>query len=82
MPFIFFENDIAIVIALSVIYFIYKGMHWHAMYALYMPALVIAVFVNLDSNQLLAGVIIGVLSNQVFYYLNHKLKKESAQKNG
>ena len=41
IPYIIFENDISIIIALFVLYFIYKNMFWHAMYAFYMPNLVV-----------------------------------------
>lgn len=73
---LFIQNPIAFICAIIMLIYVLRGMGWHAMYAYALLIGIYAVIETVGISEFIAGVIVGVVANEIFRIFREKLEKE------
>lgn len=73
---LFLQSPVAFICAALMLFYMLRGMRWHAMYAyaLVMGAYMVGQTVGV--TEFIGGVIVGVIANEIFRFLRKRLENE------
>ena len=74
---LFLQDPLLWIVGIAVLIYMMRGKPWHGMYVLYAYIGVFLVINVVGITEFMAGVIVGVLANEVFRQIRKKLDKEN-----
>lgn len=77
---LFLQSPVGFICAVLMLFYILRGMGWHAMYAYALVMGAYMVSQKVGFTEFMSGVIFGVIANEVFRLIREQLERERKKK--